>query len=355
MRNLTVCFLIVLFLNCPLFAAYKGSELEAYINLMQDEAHPWKEKCQDFEFLFQISSDKFKTVEWEGQMRRHVLGFGTCTGVASGQQYPLPTMWKAFGEDQGKYLLNFKNPLGSDYDACVSMASLAKESGQKWSLRDYSDTEVGNYKVVFTLLEGQIPAKYALTIKPELGGQSTAITNGLKYEVSAGLAYIITLEYKEEYSEQATAWDITAIDLQSGWNLLGIPGRIQEQEELDKLLALKPLVWDAQGVRQMPANVTLDSNPLTCGAVCWIFCDSKSKAKIQAIKFHYPKESGLTSGAGLYAAAPQLPLDKTAYQLSDATGAVAWQWLSSETKFTNVTPVQNQLLLQKSTGYVLKQ
>jgi hypothetical protein len=263
-------------------------------------------------------------------------------------------MWKAYDEDPGKYLLNFKN-ISGDYDVCAAMAGLATDSGQKWYLRDYSDTEVGNYKVVFTLLEGQIPAKYALTIKPELGGQSTAITNGLNYEVSAGLAYIITLEYKGEYSEQATAWDITAVNLQDGWNLLGIPGQIQEQEELDKLLALKPLIWDAQGVRQMPANVTLDSNPLTCGAVCWIFCDSTSKAKIQAIKFHYPKESSLASEAGLYAAAPQLPQDKTAYQLSAADGVMAWQWLSSKAQFTNVKPVKNQFLLQKSTGYVLKQ
>ncbi|MBP1582932.1 MAG: hypothetical protein J6866_03150 [Victivallales bacterium] len=353
MRNLTVCFLIVLFLNCPLFAAYKGSELEAYINLMQDEAHPWKEKCQDFEFLFQISSDKFKTVEWEGQMRRHVLGFGTCTGVSAGQ-YPLPTMWNAYDEDEGKYLLNFKN-ISGDYDVCAAMAGLATESGQKWYLRDYSASEVGQYEVIFTLLEGQIPAGYLLTIQKANGNVGTPITDGLHYTIDAGSAYTITLEYKEQYTELAYAWDITAIDLQDGWNLLGIPGQIQEQEELDKLVALRPLVWDAQGVRQMPANVTLDSNPLTCGTVCWIFCDSTSKAKIQAIKFHYPKESGLASGTGLYAAAPQLPLDKTAYQLSATDGAVAWQWLSFETKFTNVTPVQNQLLLQKSTGYVLKQ
>jgi len=352
MRNLTVCFLLLLCLTSQLFAAYKGSELEAYINLMQDEAHPWKEKCQDFEFLFQISSDKFKTVEWEGQMRRHVLGFGTCTGVSVGQ-YPLPAMWNAYDEDEGKYLLNFKNNSG-DYDVCAAMAGLATESGQKWSLRDYSASEVGQYEVIFTLLEGQIPASYLLTIQKANGNVGTPITDGLHYTIDAGSTYTITLEYKERYTELAYAWDIADSNLHEGWNLLGIPGKIMEQEELTKLVALKPLVWDAKGVYPLPSNVTLDNNPLICGAACWIFCTDANKSKIQSINFHYPKSKDLTLKDGFNAVAPQVPLDDTAYQLSAANGEKAWRWNADEAQFTAVKPVSDHLQLDKFTGYVVK-
>ena len=176
-------------------------------------------------------------------------------------------MWNAFGEDQGKYFLNFKN-LGGDYDVCTAMAGLATEAGQTWYMRDHSATEVGEYEVVFTLLEGQIPDKYLLTVRPENDQEGTPVTNGLRYRILAGSAYVISLEFNEQYTEIAYPWDISDSKLGNGWNLLGIPGRIQEQEELDKLIALKPLVWDAQGVHELPANVALDNNPLTCGTVC---------------------------------------------------------------------------------------